>query len=60
MYDGGWVYNLDGTCDRFSCFVLLVFSYPATSWPGPSVSCSVEDKDRLVIWESFLFSKFCS
>ncbi|KAG8654106.1 hypothetical protein MANES_05G101500v8 [Manihot esculenta] len=30
----------------FSCYEQLVFSYPVTSWLGPSVSCSVEGKDR--------------
>ncbi|XVF43118.1 hypothetical protein PTKIN_Ptkin02bG0014900 [Pterospermum kingtungense] len=30
----------------FSCFELLDFSCHATSWPGPSVYCSAEGKDR--------------
>lgn len=32
----------------FSCFGLLGFYCPATLWPGPLVSCSVEDRGRLV------------
>lgn len=44
--------------NRFSCFVLLVFSYPATSWPGPLVSCNVGDKDRLVVKYFWCMFKF--
>ena len=33
--------------DSFSCYGLLVFFSHATLWPGLSVYCSVEGKDRL-------------
>ena len=41
--------------DSFSCFELLVSFSLATLWPGLSVYCSVEDKDRLVFGFAFLY-----
>lgn len=35
--------------DSFSYYGLLVFFSHATLWPGPSVYCSVDGKDRLVL-----------
>lgn len=40
--------------NSFSYYGLLVFFSHVTLWPGPSVYCSVEDKDRLAFGSAVL------
>lgn len=40
--------------NSFSYYGLLVFFSRVTLWPGPSVYCSVEDRDRLAFGSAVL------